>query len=117
VGGALGASLGDPLGEGDAGGPDDTMSATSVPTATCRPATGSLRMTAPAGTSGSAARVVELTRRPAVVIAKIASACGAPMTSGTMTSSRAVETVGMTSDPYGTGVPGPGDWLMTVPSG
>jgi hypothetical protein len=58
---------------GTIAGPDDTMSATDVPSATDRPATGSVEMTAPSGTDGSAARVVDPTRRPAVVMVKIAS--------------------------------------------
>ena len=74
-------------------------------------------MTAPSGTVGSAARVVEPTRRPADVIATMASDCGEPMTSGTITRSRAVETVGVMLEPAAIGVPGPGSWLMTVPSG
>ena len=80
-------------------GPDDTTMATSVPTATSPPATGSVAMTAPMGTAVLADRVVELTRSPAVVMAKMASAWGDPMTSGTAISSRAVETVGVIAVP------------------
>ena len=110
-----GAAVG--AGAGGAAGPDETTIVTDVPTATRLPAAGSVRMTAPAGTVGSGARVVEPTRRPAEVIATMASDCGAPATSGTITRSRAVDTVGSMLEPAATGVPGPGSWLMTVPSG
>ena len=104
------------VGAGPAG-PDDTMSATEVPTATRAPATGSVRTIAPSGMVASGARVVDPTRRPADVIATMASDWGDPATSGTVTRSRAVDTVGVMLEPVAIGVPGPGSWLMTVPSG
>ena len=115
--GGVGMASGGAEGRAGSAGPDETTSATDVPTATDRPASGLVEMTDPGGTMGSGARVVDPTRRPAVVIAKTASVWGEPSTSGTATSSRAVDTVGVIVDPTATIVPGPGDWLMTVPSG
>jgi len=111
-----GADVGVAVGVG-AAGPEDTMMVTEEPPATRWPAAGSVPMAAPSGMVGSATRRVDPTRSPAEVMATIASDCGAPATSGTVTRSRAVDTVGSMLVPGATGVPGPGSWLMTVPSG
>ena len=115
-GGVAAVGDGAPVGVGPTG-PDETMMATEEPAATRSPAAGSVPMTAPSGMVGSATGRVEPTRSPAEVMATIASDCGAPATSGTVTRSRAVDTVGSMLVPGATGVPGPGSWLMTVPSG
>src|SRR5215510_1720384 len=73
------------LGTATVGGPDDTTSATALPTATCVPAAGFWLMMAPAGTVVLDAVVRAPTAKPAEVRAAVAAACVMFTTSGTVT--------------------------------
>ena len=120
AGGGAGHGLGPGVRVGSlvgASGAAATVRSTPVPTATMVPATGSLAMTWPTGTvdEGTASESVSL--RPADDRATSASASDMPTTSGTVTSSRCVETVGMTVEPGTTDWPALGSWSTTVPSG
>ena len=104
LGVARGALVGGAVGPA---GPLETVIRISVSTATSRPASGWVAMTVPAGRS-SRMRVVGPTRSPAPVRATMASASVAPATSGTVTSPRRVDTVGVTTEPSRASDPGAG---------
>src|ERR1700681_2702998 len=105
------------LGTATSGGPDDTTSATALPTITCVPAAGGSLMTAPPGTVVLDAVVIAPTVKPADVIAVVAAACVWFTTSGTATSGGPDDTVSATALPRITCVPAAGLSLMTDPAG
>src|SRR3954454_12333654 len=80
-------------------GPDETTSATALPTFTCVAAVGFWLITEPDGTVLLEAVVTEPTVRVAVVIADVAAACVRPTTFGTVTCGRPDETTSATALP------------------
>jgi hypothetical protein len=98
-------------------GPDETISATELPLATCVPPTGFWLITDPAGTVGLAALVTVPTLRPAFVIDVVAAACVRPTTFGTATCGGPDDTTSATALPVATCVAATGFWLITDPDG
>src|ERR671925_518511 len=91
------------------GSPDETTSATALPTVTDTPASGDWLITEPAGTVMLASVVMAPTTRFAPVIAADAAACVSPTTCGTATCGRPDETTSATAPPIGTDTPASGD--------
>src|SRR5262245_2351529 len=96
------------LGTATKGGPDDTTSATALPTATCVPAAGFWLMMAPAGTVVLDAVVRAPTAKPAEVIAAVAAACVMFTTLGTATIGGPLDTTSATALPCAICVPAAG---------
>src|SRR4029077_10769580 len=105
------------LGTATCGRPEETTSATALPTLTCVPATGVWLITDPAGTVVLVAVVIAPTVRFAPVIAEDAAACVRPVTLGTATCGGPDDTTSVTTLPALTRVPATGDWLITEPAG
>src|SRR3954454_21910846 len=87
------------FGTATCGGPDETTSATALPTFTCVAAVGFWLITDPDGTVVLDAVVTVPTVRPAVVIADVAATCVWPTTSGTATCGAPDETTSATALP------------------
>src|SRR3954453_13069551 len=105
------------FGTATCGGPDETTSATALPTFTCVAAVGFWLITDPDGTVVLDAVVTEPTVRPAVVIADVAATCVWPTTFGTATCGGPDETTSATALPMFTCVAAVGFWLITDPDG
>src|SRR5919109_684924 len=99
------------------GRPDETTSATALPTVTDTPASGDWLITEPEGTVMLAWVVTAPTTRFAPVIAVVAAACVSPTTCGTATCGSPDETTRATALPTVTDTPASGDWLITEPEG
>src|SRR5881398_915844 len=84
------------LGTATCGRPDETTSATALPTLTCVPAAGDWLITDPAGTVVLVAVVIVPTVSEAPVIADVAAVCVRPTTLGTATCGRPDETTSAT---------------------
>src|SRR3954463_12064528 len=87
------------FGTATCGGPDETTSATALPTFTCVAAVGFWLITDPDRTVVLDAVVTVPTVRPAVVIADVAATCVWPTTSGTATCGGPDETTSATALP------------------
>ena len=87
------------FGTATCGGPDETTSATALPTFTCVAAVGFWLITDPDGTVLLEAVVTVPTVRPAVVIAEDAAVCVRPTTFGTATCGGPDETTRATALP------------------
>src|SRR4051812_9806639 len=98
-------------------GPDETTSATALPTFTCVAAVGFWLITDPAGTVALDVVVTAPTTRPASVIVVVAAACVRPTTFGTATCAGPDETTSATALPTFTCVAAVGFWLITDPAG
>src|SRR4029077_14401665 len=105
------------LGTATCGKPEETTSATALPTLTCVPATGVWLITDPAGSVVLVAVVIAPTVRFAPVIAEDAAAWVRPVTLGTATCGKPEETTSATALPTLTCVPATGVWLITEPAG
>src|SRR4051812_36221209 len=105
------------FGTATCGRPDETTSATALPTLTCVAAVGFWLITDPDGTVVLDAVVTVPTTRPAPVIAVVAPACVRPTTLGTATCGGPDETTSATALPAATCDPAIGVWLMTTPAG
>src|SRR3954453_2866504 len=90
------------FGTATCGRPDETMSATALPLATCVAAAGVWLMTDPAGTVALDAVVSVPRMRPAFAIAVVAAPCVSPTTFGTATCGRPDETTSATALPLAT---------------
>src|SRR5690349_7467852 len=90
------------------GGPEETTSATALPTTTSAPAVGFWLITEPADTVVLAAFVIAPTVRPAAVIALLAAVCVRFTTFGTLTCGGPVETTSATEPPTTTSAPAAG---------
>src|SRR3954463_1362764 len=98
------------------GRPEETTSATALPTATSAPAAGFWLITEPDGTVMLDVVLIAPTVRPMLVSALDAFACGWLVTSGTATCGRPEETTSATALPTTTSAPAPGFWLITEPA-
>src|SRR5919108_101651 len=87
------------------GRPDETTSATALPTVTDTPASGDWLITDPAGTVMLDSVVTAPTTRFATVIAVVAAACVSPTTCGTTTCGSPDETTSATALPTVTETP------------
>src|SRR5437870_137803 len=103
-------------GTGTCGGPDETTSATALPTLTCVAAIGVWLITDPAATVVLDDCVIAPTVRPALVIAVVAAACVRPTTSGTATCGGPDDTTSATALPLDTCEPPIGLCPLTRPA-
>src|SRR3954447_20223339 len=103
------------LGTATCGRPDETTSATALPTFTCVAALGFSLITDPDGTVVLVALVTAPTVRFALVIAVVAAVCVRPTTSGTATCGGPDETTSATALPTFTWVAAAGFSLITDP--
>src|SRR5215217_4242462 len=99
------------------GRPEETTSATALPTTTSAPAAGFWLITEPAATLMLEDVLIAPTVRPMLVSALDALACDLFVTSGTATCGRPDEITSATALPTTTSAPAAGFWLITEPAG
>src|SRR5436305_1475646 len=99
------------------GRPVETVSAIALPTTTVELGAGDWLTTLPAGTVMLEVVVIVPTVSCASAMAAVASACGRPATSGTVTCGTPAETVSAIGVPLGTSLPALGNCVITEPAG